>query len=81
MTVEDAILTLAAERGAQKSLCPSEAARRLAPEDWRSRMKEVRAAAIELAKQGRIHILRKGKPVDPDHFKGVYRLQIRNDTP
>lgn len=27
-----------------------------------------------MAKQGEIEILRKGKPVNPDSFRGVYRL-------
>jgi hypothetical protein len=27
-------------------------------------------------KAGRIVILRKGRPVDPDDFKGVYRLSL-----
>jgi Protein of unknown function (DUF3253) len=31
---------------------------------------------VQLAKEGRIEILRKGKPVDPDAFKGVIRLRI-----
>ncbi len=37
-------------------------------------MKPVRAAAVRLADQGRIAILRKGRAVDPHDFKGVYRL-------
>ncbi|TPW04813.1 MAG: hypothetical protein FD124_2436 [Alphaproteobacteria bacterium] len=39
-------------------------------------MGEVRDAAVRLAKAGRIVILRKGKPVDPENFKGVIRLRI-----
>lgn len=73
---EDAILTLAAARGRASSICPSEAARALDAENWRRRMHDVRVAAVKLAKAGRIEILRKGKPVDPDAFKGVIRLRI-----
>lgn len=76
MTVDDAILSLAAERGARSSICPSEAARAMDAEDWRKHMGEVRGAAVRLAKAGRIVILRKGKPVDPENFKGVIRLRI-----
>jgi hypothetical protein len=36
----------------------------------------VRRAAVRLMKQGRIVILRKGRPVDPDDFRGVYRLAL-----
>ena len=32
--------------------------------------------AQALARQGRLAILRHGKPVDPDGFKGVYRLRL-----
>jgi len=82
--LEAVILRLTRERGADKSICPSEAARVAAPEDWRALMGPVREAAKQLSRQGRIEILRKGKPVDPDAVKGVIRLRIKeqpeNDT-
>jgi len=79
--IETAILTLVEHRGAQKSICPSEAAREAFGEDWNDHMRHVRAAAVHLARQGRIEILRKGKRVDPENFKGVYRLSLpRSDT-
>jgi hypothetical protein len=31
---------------------------------------------VRLAKDGVIAIYRKGKPVDPDTFKGVYRIGL-----
>lgn len=71
-----AIVRLTAARGAGKSICPSEAARDVAPQAWRALMPAVRKAAIALASEGRIAILRKGKPVDPENFKGVYRLAV-----
>ncbi len=76
MSVDDAILALAAERGAASSISPEDAARAVDSENWRKRMGEVRGAAVRLAKEGRIVILRKGKPVDPENFKGVIRLRI-----
>jgi hypothetical protein len=36
----------------------------------------VRKAAIRLKQQGRLSILRKGKTVEGDDFKGVYRLSL-----
>ena len=39
-------------------------------------MPDVRRAAVRLMKQGRLVILRKGRPVDPDDFRGVYRLAL-----
>ena len=73
------ILRQTAERGAGKSICPSEVARALAPEEeaWRRLLGPVRAAAIRLAREGRIEVLRKGKPADPQgEIRGVIRLRI-----
>lgn len=74
-TIEATILTLAAERGPEKSICPSEVARALRP-DWQTLMTPVRQEATRLALAGRIEILRKGRPVDPTSFRGVIRLRI-----
>lgn len=77
--IETAILDLVTERGAAKSICPSEAARALAGTDekaWRLLMKPIRASAVSMANAGAISILRKGKPVDPNDFRGVYRLSL-----
>ncbi len=80
--IEEAILDLARARGEGKTICPSEAARALSgdrPEQWSPLMPRVRQAAIRLMKEGRITIRRKGRPVDPDDFRGVYRISIGND--
>lgn len=76
MSIESVILTLVEQRGVGKSICPSEAARAVWPEEWQKRMREVRAVAVGMARKGQISILRKGKPVDPEDFKGVYRLSL-----
>lgn len=76
--IREAILAQTTARGADKSICPSEVARAVAPEDWRSVMTRVRREAIVLAREGQIEILRKGKPVDPsEEIRGVIRLRIR----
>lgn len=78
--LQAAILALTSQRGASKSICPSEAARDVAGETaWQNLMPGVRRAAIALAEQGKIEITRKGKAVDPKNFKGVYRLRARAD--
>lgn len=74
--IEAAILSLLENRGAGKSICPSEAAREAFGEDWNGHMRHVRSAAVHMARQGQIVITRKGKPVDPENFKGVYRLAL-----
>ena len=78
--IEAEIVRLATERGADKSICPSEVARALDPE-WRSMMTAVRRAAVRLAAAGRIDILRKGKPVAVQDVRGVIRLRLRKDAP
>lgn len=45
-------------------------------EDWHMLVAPIRQVAVALAQAGRIVIYRKGKPVDPNHFRGVYRLGL-----
>jgi len=73
--IEAEILRQVEAIGADKSICPSEVARAMAP-DWRTKLSAVRRAAIRLAVAGRIDILRKGRPVDPISVKGVIRLRL-----
>lgn len=73
------IASLAGQRGPDKSICPSEVARELAGSDekkWRLLMKPIRAQAVAMANDGQVTITRKGKPVDPNDFRGVYRIRI-----
>lgn len=73
--VEAAILALLAERRPGASICPSEVARRLDPDDWRPRLAEVRAAAAALAAAGRLVVTQRGRPVDPASARGPIRLR------
>ena len=74
--VETAIFELLAAAGPGRSVAPEAVARAAAGEDWRRTLPQVRAEAVGLARQGRLLILRHGKPVDPNGFKGVYRLSL-----
>jgi hypothetical protein len=75
--VEDAILALLAARAPGKTVSAEEVAREVAAgADWHSHLGAVRRAAVKLALDGRLVIYRKGKPVDPADFKGVYRLGL-----
>ncbi len=78
MSLEDVILSLIEARRPGKSICPTEVAKAAGGDRWRSLLHEVRRAAQALARDGRIVITRKGKAVDPDDFKGVYRLRGPN---
>jgi Protein of unknown function (DUF3253) len=71
------ILRQAVAAGPGKTVAPMDIAQTLhADEDWQSLLPAVRRAAVTLARAGTIAIYRKGKPVDPNDFKGVYRLGL-----
>ena len=46
--IADTILLMAAERGPLKTICPSDVAREMFPQDWRKHMDDVRLEAIVL---------------------------------
>lgn len=77
MTPDEAILALLAERAGSATICPSEAARRLAgPQgDWRAQMDAVHAAADRLAANGAIALSWKGAPMRKR--RGPYRIARR----
>jgi|SRR5688500_6111561 hypothetical protein len=80
--IEATLMRLVAERGPGRTVDPAEAARALGgphPDGWGPLMQPIRRVAVALAEQGRVVILRKGKPVDPRDFKGVYRLTAPRD--
>ena len=85
-TPEAAILSLVRARGPDKSICPSEAARRLAAMQgtdaaWRALLSPIRRAGARLAAEGQIDILRKGRPVAADAIRGVVRFRLRLERP
>ena len=63
-----------------KSVEPAEVAKVLEPEQWRRMLPKVRATALGLMRQGRLTITKKGKPVDPNAFKGVIRLRLPTEA-
>lgn len=81
----ETILRLCTECGPGKTICPTDAAKALGAlsggDDlaWRAWLPKVRNTAVALAREGRIVIYRKGKPVDPNDFRGVYRLGLPRD--
>ncbi|WP_345953216.1 DUF3253 domain-containing protein [Mucilaginibacter sp. PAMB04168] len=74
--IQERVLSMATERGADKTVCPSEVARALFPANWRKHMDEVREAAVALQQQGKVVITQKGEPVDVNHIKGPVRIKI-----
>lgn len=77
--IEGVMLALLNERGPGKTIGPADVAQVIGgnqPDGWGPLMQPVRKVAVRLMKEGRIAILRKGRPVDPDDFRGTYRLAL-----
>jgi hypothetical protein len=68
-------------RRAPASICPSDAARLVAPGPseaaWRPLMEPARAAARRLVAQGRVVITQGGTVVDPSTAKGPIRVALK----
>jgi hypothetical protein len=79
--LEAAILRLLAERGRDKTICPSEAAKLVGGKDtrsdWEGLMEPARAAARRLVAQGMIVVTQGGRVVDASTAKGAIRLKQR----
>lgn len=90
-SLRDLILALAAAAGPGKSINPNDVAKAAAarkakptdpPDTWRRYTKQVRAEAIGLAREGKLIVLRKGKPADATKpVKGIIRLALPEDRP
>jgi len=72
--LERAIVDLIDRRGPGKSICPSEAAKLVDPENWRDLMEPARMAARRLVARGEALITQKGREVDPSTAKGPVRV-------
>ncbi|MEO1016665.1 MAG: DUF3253 domain-containing protein [Pseudomonadota bacterium] len=73
--IADKIRELTWARGPDKTICPSEVARDLAPENWRELMPAVRETAATLVDAGEMAVAQKGRIVDPREAKGPIRLR------
>lgn len=73
--IDAAIERLLDERAAGATICPSEVARAVGGEDWRSRMDDVRSAAAGLVEASRIEVTQGGEVVDLATARGPIRLR------
>lgn len=81
--LEDAIGHLLAARARSATICPSEAARRVAAQSgepaaddaWRALMEPARMATRRLVARGEVEIVQAGRVVDPSTAKGPIRLR------
>lgn len=72
--LEQAIRDLLAARADDATICPSEAARRVAG-DWRPLMEPARRAARRLVAAGEVDVLQHGRVVDPSTARGPLRIR------
>jgi hypothetical protein len=76
--LETAILELLAECGEGKTICPSDAAKRVggtaSRRDWEGLMQPTREAARRLVRAGKIVVIQNGRVVDAETAKGSIRL-------
>lgn len=80
-SLQSAILAALHRAGHDKTLSATDVAHALegkipGGDNWHDLLHPIRRAAVDLGLSGRIVIYRKGKPVDPADFKGVYRLGL-----
>lgn len=79
--VRDTIVDLLRNRAPLATICPSEAARALAPDAWRPLMPRVRAVAVAMAKGGVLEIRSGGRTISPDErLRGPIRLGRPNSS-
>lgn len=77
-SLEQSIRALLAQRAGGASICPSEAARAVAPEAWRPLMERTRRAARRLVAAGEVEVLQRGRVVrDPSTTSGPIRIRRR----
>lgn len=74
--LQRAILDLLRSRSRDASICPSEAARAVRPDNWRSLMEPARAAARRLVSEGKAEITQNGRAVDPSFARGPIRIRL-----
>ena len=75
--LEHAIEPLLDARPRGATICPSEAARVVGGDDWRTLMEPARRAARRLVAADRLEIPHGGRTVDPSTAKGPIRLRRR----
>jgi len=76
-TIADMMLTLLDSRAPSASICPSDVARALSPDEriWRAKMPAIRRVAAQLAAQGRVKVTRGTQEVDALSRGGPVRIR------
>jgi [ribosomal protein S5]-alanine N-acetyltransferase len=72
------IIELCSSRSDSATICPSEVARALWPNDWRTRMNDVRDVGRSLAREGKIEITQRGVVRNPNNeIRGAIRYRLK----
>lgn len=75
--IDATLLALARHRAPDGSICPSDAARAVGGDAWRAGMGPVRDRVRSLAAAGRLEVLQRGAPLDPDGpWRGPIRVRL-----
>jgi hypothetical protein len=70
------VLTLAGHRGPDRTICPSDVARAVGGDRWRSEMEPVRDVVRELARAGEVEVTQRGAVLEPDgEWRGPVRIR------
>jgi Protein of unknown function (DUF3253) len=75
--LQQAILDLLDQRRPGATICPSDAARTVAPGDWRPLMDAARGAAQRLVDAGEVEVTQGGEVVDLATARGPVRIRRR----
>ncbi len=70
-----AITALAVKRSPDATICPSDAARAVGGEGWRTLMDDARDEARRLGEAGVVEVLQRGRPVSAGPWKGPVRIR------
>lgn len=76
-TLEQRIIEVLSARARDATICPSEIAMVMAPDDWRPLMEPVREAARRLVASGVLDITQGGRVVDGSTARGPIRLRLK----
>jgi hypothetical protein len=74
--LEATILALSGRRAPDRTICPSDAARAIGGDGWRSLMEPARDVTRRLARDGIVEVTQKGERLDPDaEWRGPIRIR------
>ena len=74
--VRSRILSVLHAHGEDVVVTPTTIAKDIDEIRWREYLKEIRAQAIQLAREDRIEVLRKGKWISPDKVRGIVKFRL-----